>query len=75
MSVNVVGVNPTVTSEVNVKVMEPEVILASDYVDGLIGWVDYAVMRGASFRTKLTIRDDYKSDVDVVTISYHDWTS
>lgn len=65
LSIGVVGANSTVVSKGNVEVMEPDVILARNYVDGLIGWVDYNIQRLASAnRTRLNILD-FTSDVGV----------
>jgi len=65
LSIGVVGANPTVVSTGNVEVMEPDIILARDYVDGLIGWVDYNIQRlGFVERTRLDILD-FTSDVGV----------
>ena len=64
----IVGVNPTVISKGNVELMEPNIILARNYVDDLIGWVDYNIQRFASInRAKLSILD-FNSDVDVTII-------
>jgi len=65
LSIGVVGANPTVVSKGNVEVMEPDTILARNYVDGLIGWVDYNIQRVVSLnRTRLNIID-FSSDVSV----------
>lgn len=68
ISVGIVGANPTVVSKGNVEVMDPNIILARNYVDGLIGWVDYNIQRFASLnRTRLNILD-FDSDVSVSII-------
>lgn len=65
LRVGIVGVNPTVLSKGNCEVMEPNIILIRNYVDGLIGWVDYGIYRSASFKTKLNIIEA-NSDVNVI---------
>ena len=55
LKLEVVGVNPTVLSNVNCEVMEPNIILVRNYVDGLIGWVDYGIIRSVPNDTKLNI--------------------
>jgi hypothetical protein len=70
LSIGTIGANATVVSKGNVEVMEPNVILAQNYVDGLIGWVDYDVYRPASMnRTRIDIID-YRSDVNTVVVDH-----
>jgi hypothetical protein len=66
LSIGIISANATVVSKGNVEVMEPNVILGQNYVDGLIGWVDYDVYRPVSMnRTRINIID-YRSDVNAV---------
>ena len=68
LDVGIVGANSVVTSKANVEVMEPNIILARDYVDGLTGWVDYTIQRFASLnRTRISILD-FSSDVETSII-------
>jgi hypothetical protein len=52
----------------NAEVMEPDTILARNYVDGLIGWVDYDIQRRVSANTTKVTIIDFSSDVTVSVV-------
>jgi hypothetical protein len=58
------GIDPSILKIGNCEIMEPNIIVVRDYVDGLTGWVDYKIKRGASIETKIIVLD-YNSDVEV----------
>lgn len=68
LSLGIVGANPIVASKGNLEVMEPNIILGRNYVNGLIGWVDYYIQRAGNITSKLNILD-YASDVEVLVIN------
>jgi len=64
LNLGLTGINPTIRSKGNCEVMEPNIIVVRNYVDGLIGWVDYEIKRLASIETGVIILDS-TSDVDI----------